>query len=57
MCTSLRDRILWVHSGMSDGHKSMAVKSFKEGNLIGLTSTESLGLVTILASLASTLMI
>ncbi|KAF8344263.1 uncharacterized protein EI90DRAFT_3165715, partial [Cantharellus anzutake] len=29
---------------MSDGHKLMVVKLFKEGNLIGLTSMESLGL-------------
>ncbi|KAF8333485.1 P-loop containing nucleoside triphosphate hydrolase protein, partial [Cantharellus anzutake] len=44
VCASLRERIVWVHSGMSDDHKLMVVKSFKEGNLIGLTSTESLGL-------------
>ncbi|KAF8335734.1 P-loop containing nucleoside triphosphate hydrolase protein, partial [Cantharellus anzutake] len=44
VCTMLRNRIIWVHSGMSDGHKLMAVKLLKEGKLIGLTSTESLGL-------------
>ncbi|KAF8330405.1 P-loop containing nucleoside triphosphate hydrolase protein, partial [Cantharellus anzutake] len=44
VCTSLQEKVVWVHSGMSDGHKLQVVNSFKEGKLIGLTSTEALGL-------------
>ena len=43
--SSLRKRIVWVHSGMSDQHKLSVVEKFRDGKLIGLTSTESLGLV------------
>ncbi|KAF8327706.1 P-loop containing nucleoside triphosphate hydrolase protein, partial [Cantharellus anzutake] len=44
VCASLQQKVVWVHSGMSDGHKLKVVNLFKEGKLIGLTSTESLGL-------------
>jgi superfamily II DNA helicase RecQ len=44
VCASLQEKVVWVHSGMSDGHKLQVVNSFK-GKLIGLMSTESLGLV------------
>ncbi|KAF8334020.1 P-loop containing nucleoside triphosphate hydrolase protein, partial [Cantharellus anzutake] len=40
----LRKKIVWVHSSMSDEHKIRIVQQFNEGNLIGLTSTETLGL-------------
>src|SRR5260370_10693936 len=42
--SSLRRRIVWVHLGMSDQHKISVVEKFRDGELIGLTSTESLGL-------------
>ena len=42
----LRNMIMWVHSGMSDNHKARVVQHFNEGKLIGLTSTETLGLVS-----------
>ncbi|KAF8327239.1 uncharacterized protein EI90DRAFT_3127296 [Cantharellus anzutake] len=41
---SLKKRIIWVHSGMSDKHKQQAVEMFRDGRLIGITATESLGL-------------
>ncbi|KAF8316502.1 P-loop containing nucleoside triphosphate hydrolase protein, partial [Cantharellus anzutake] len=41
---SLKRRIIWVHSGMSDKHKQKAVETFRNGELIGITATETLGL-------------
>jgi|SRR6266436_776316 len=46
VCGSLKKKIIWVHSGMSDKHKQEAVKMFKNNELIGITATESLGLVS-----------
>ncbi|KAF8325573.1 P-loop containing nucleoside triphosphate hydrolase protein, partial [Cantharellus anzutake] len=41
---SLKRRIIWVHSGMSDKHKQKAVETSRNGELIGITATETLGL-------------
>ncbi len=44
---SLKKKIIWVHSGMSDTHKQRAVERFERGKLIGITAMESLGLVCV----------
>ena len=43
----LRKKIVWVHSGMLDEHTVWIVQWFNDGDLIGLTSTETLGLVSL----------
>ncbi|KAF8328256.1 uncharacterized protein EI90DRAFT_2819648, partial [Cantharellus anzutake] len=44
VCKALCHKIIWIHSGMSDKHKLKVVEDFRDGKLIGITSTESLGL-------------
>src|SRR5260370_8974196 len=45
---SLKKKIIWVHSGMSDRHKQRLVERFESGELIGITARESLGLVNLM---------
>ena len=42
---AMRDKIVWVHSGMSDSHKDAIVEGFKNRSILAITSTKALGLV------------
>lgn len=48
----MRRRYVWVHAGMSDEHKTRVVAAFDRGDLLGVFSTESLGMVRKLIQLA-----
>ena len=42
---AMKDKIVWVHSGMSDSHKDAIVEGFKNRSILAITSTKALGLV------------